>query len=365
MRDEREPYEDDLGPQPRLRPVLWSALDSLPRGAPLIKGLIDRGTMSVLYGASGSYKTGVGVDIGGHVALARVWRGLKVNGGKVLYIAAEAGYSIERRLTAFRIHHGIEPCDELAVLPVTVDLCHDDNDTSEVIAGARWIFGAPPVLIIVDTLSRALAGGNENAPDGMGGFVRNCDRLRQETGAHVLAIHHTGKDDARGARGHSLLRAAVDTEIEVTKDNISGQVTVTVTKQRDYVTGGAFVFRPEQIDLGMDEDEEPVTSYVLIPVEQETASAKRRAVNIAPATRVALDLLRKAIAEAGEIPPASNHIPSATRCTTADMWRRYCYAGQVAESDKPDAKRQAFNRSLRQLQSAALIGVWDPWVWAT
>jgi RecA-family ATPase len=51
-----------------------------------------------------------------------------------------------------------------------------------------------------------MAGGNENAPDDMGALVRNIDRLRAETGAAVLLVHHTGKDTSRGARGHSLAR---------------------------------------------------------------------------------------------------------------------------------------------------------------
>ena len=58
-------------------------------------------------------------------------------------------------------------------------------------------------------------------------FVANLDTLRTATGAHVAIVHHTGKDKAKGARGHSLLRAATDTEVEI--DNR----TMTVTKQRD------------------------------------------------------------------------------------------------------------------------------------
>jgi RecA-family ATPase len=74
-------------------------------------------------------------------------------------------------------------------------------------------------MIVLDTLSRVIAGGNENAPDDMGQLIGNCDRIRAEARAHVMLVHHTGKDEARGARGHSSLRAATDTEIEVSGGN--------------------------------------------------------------------------------------------------------------------------------------------------
>ena len=35
-----------------------------------------------------------------------------------------------------------------------------------------------------------------------------------------MLVHHTGKDTAKGARGHSLLRAATDTEIEVKREEV-------------------------------------------------------------------------------------------------------------------------------------------------
>jgi len=98
-----------------------------------------------------------------------------------------------------------------------IDLCSDAADLERLIAMVRGIdIGTPIGLIIIDTLSRVMAGGNENSPEDMGALVRNIDRLRAETGAATILVHHSGKELARGARGHSLLRAAADTEIEMT-----------------------------------------------------------------------------------------------------------------------------------------------------
>ena len=70
-------------------------------------------------------------------------------------------------------------------------------------------------LIVVDTLSRAMAGANENTSEDMSQFIKNCDILRNISNAHLMIVHHTGKDAAKGARGSSALKAALDTEIEL------------------------------------------------------------------------------------------------------------------------------------------------------
>src|SRR5262245_25155721 len=86
----------------RLRPIHWSALDALPRREPLIDGLLDIGAMSGIIGASGAYKTGHAIDLGGHIALGRPWRGREVRQGSVLYLAVEGGRGISERLAAWR-----------------------------------------------------------------------------------------------------------------------------------------------------------------------------------------------------------------------------------------------------------------------
>src|SRR5215471_8152978 len=56
------------------------------------------------------------------------------------------------------------------------------------------------VLIVIDTISRALAGGDENSPKDMGAIVAATSRL-QETQAHILWVHHMPQDGAERLRG--------------------------------------------------------------------------------------------------------------------------------------------------------------------
>ena len=85
-------------------------------------------------------------------------------------------------------------------------------------------------LIVIDTLAYAMAGGEENSAKEMGVAVDGMQKLRNEVGASILLIHHSGKDRSKGARGSSVLKAAVDTEIEI---NASGdKISLHADKQR-------------------------------------------------------------------------------------------------------------------------------------
>jgi hypothetical protein len=249
-----------------------------------------------------------------------------------------------------------------AAISSPIDLCSSDADVVRLVAAIRSAdLGMPVAMIIIDTLSRVLAGGNENAPDDMGALVRNLDRLRDETGAAIAIVHHSGKDAARGARGHSLLRAATDTEIEVMRDEGSKLSTARVTKQRDYATEGSFTFKLRLVELDLDEDGDPITSCVLEESENSAAPREKRG-KLPAAQRRALQLLADAIARAGELPPASNHIPPGVRCVSEDLWRRYCYEGGISAGDQ-EAKKKAFGRAAGELVAAERVGQWGQWVW--
>ena len=78
---------------------------------------------------------------------------------------------------------------------------------------------------------------------------------------------------------------------------------------------------------------------------------------------VALNMLTKAITEAGERPPSSNHIPPNVRAVRLSLWRKYCDDGMISETNKSDSKRIAFDRSAKKLQAIGKIAAWGEWVW--
>ena len=161
----------------------------------------------------------------------------------------------------------------------------------------------------------------------MGSFVRHVDRLREATGAHVMIVHHTGKALDQGARGHSLLRAAVDTEIEISRQEVSRQSVALVTKQRDEDTGTSIAFKLRVVELGYDEDGETITSCVLQPADGPADSKPRKSLQGIP--KAAFDILTDCIAREGQPAPPSDHIPNGARGCHIPLWRAYLEAGQI------------------------------------
>jgi AAA domain len=270
-------------------------LDLLEAG--LVEGLLTAGAMSVVYGDSNVGKSFWAIDLACHVGAGLRWRDLEVTPGVVIYIAAENPKSVERRIWAWCQTHRPDKC-QVAVVRSNVDLRDPKATTPRLLEKIRRIRQerGQVVLIVVDTLSRAMAGANENSPEDMTAFVGNCDHLRSTTGAHAMIIHHSGKEAARGSRGHSSLRAATDTEIEVAPGR------ATVTKQRDAETMGSYGFRLVPFELGQNARGRTVTTCVVEPCEvaaDAPKEEKRR--KLGPNEKIVFDALKKALVEVGEM----------------------------------------------------------------
>lgn len=192
----------------------------------------------------------------------------------------------------------------------------------------------------------------------MGALVRNCDTLRLRTGAHILVVHHSGKDEGRGARGHSLLRAATDTEIEVSKTD--HYHVATVTKQRDHMTGEVFGFRLQPVEIGQDEAG-VITSCVVVPSDtapRNTAPTRR----LSDRNKLALSVLTEVLLKSGQPAPALFQLPTSIQATTLEQWKDELFSrGVLDHSDKNP--RQTFKRIQEVLAVHNHIGIQDGLVW--
>ena len=294
MQSQRDRIDSGDRPVRKLDYILADALDDADQAFDdeLIEGVVGRIAMAVIYGDSNSGKTFLAIDIGAAVGLAAEWMGRPCMGGLVVYLATEAPGSVEMRLRAMQRHRG-RKVPGFVIVRSPVNLMDGDADATAVINLIEELereHGEKVALVIGDTLARIAAGANENSGEDMAVVLKHADVIRSATGAAFLWIHHSGKDQAKGMRGWSGIRAAIDTEIEVTVDEATGVRTAEITKQRDLPGKGTRIgFRLESVHLGVNQWGTERTSCVVVSADAPPKPTKgKRTSEIAGAIEVLL-----------------------------------------------------------------------------
>lgn len=321
----------------------------------LVKGLIDIGALALIVGLPGCGKTFLALELALSIAAGEAFLGHKVTPGRVVYLAAEAGRGIRNRVAAWARERDVGKVNFAAVVS-PVDLGHHAKGKeggATALARAIKDSGGAEVLI-VDTVSRALAGANENSPDDMGAFVYVLDQLRDYLGCTIIVVHHLGKDASRGARGHSLLYGAVDTELTVERRDDAVSV-MTVTKQRDMPAAQEIAFRLRSVELGLDQDGETVTSCV---VEEADYVPAAKAKGPTGQMKLALDVLNGAIAERGQLVPCGD---IEVRAVKVEEWREAMEkSGLFGDGQR---LRTAWSRAQGKLSDDGHVAFRDGFVW--
>lgn len=180
----------------------------------LIERHIPEKSVGFVYSEPGAGKSFWTLDIGLHIAYRQPdWHGDKitVDNAAVIYIAAEGSYGFRNRIRAWRKHKEIEDrSPNFRMIEQTINFMAE-ADISRLLTTLR-VFreqtGLRPALIVVDTVSRALPGADENLQKDMTLFVKACDAVRDAHGCAVIGVHHAGKNG--DMRGSTVLRGAGD-----------------------------------------------------------------------------------------------------------------------------------------------------------
>ena len=199
----------------RYKMMRRDAVFAMPPVEFLVDGLLTDKGFTMMYGAPGTGKSFIAIDLALSVAHGQPWQGQSVRQGAVLYIAGEGIGGFGKRWKAWERHHGKVDEPDLYLLPTAVNF-REPEDIARLVASIEDI-DQPFSLVIVDTVARAIAGAEENSSTDMGLFVAACDEIKALTGGALLAVHHAGKDSSRGARGSTALLGAVDTSLMVGK----------------------------------------------------------------------------------------------------------------------------------------------------
>lgn len=182
----------------------------------LVDGMLPSRGLGVLYGAPGCGKGFVALDLAFSLATGTRWMGREVTRGPVVYLAAEGSAGLGARIRAWKIEADWFGRAGVHFVSETISLL-DAGAISKLIARLLTLPEAP-VLLVVDTVARTMIGGDENSTRDMSLYVAGADRIREETGAAVLLVHHTNKGGEQ-ERGNTALRGAADVMMALRKDD--------------------------------------------------------------------------------------------------------------------------------------------------
>jgi len=232
----------------------------------LIANILPASSLGLVVGQSESFKTFLVLDWVLSIGTGSDWLGHKCEEGLVAYIAAEGTPGLGRRIKAwksFNDHRVTKARFLLEVVPFMHEQAQNDL--------LRTLEDLPeaPKMVVVDTMHRSMAGGDENSAKDVGTFVDVCDRIRKITGATVLTVHHMGKSKVKKERGSSALRGAMDTVFLVERSGKSSSMTVTCDKQKDAEGFDQIGLKKEVIKVGSG------TSCILIDREASAALTEK------------------------------------------------------------------------------------------
>ena len=370
--------------QSKFRAVEWSHLDDPgPEHEWLVKGVITRGERTMMVGASQSGKSFLAIDLALSIARGVPWFDAKTRRGGVVYQAGEGGRGIKKRLRSYRAEHGLKLSEPLpfVLLPATVDLYVNDDAANALTAEIKhWAstFDCPLELVVVDTLSAATPGADENASKDVGPVLARCERIALETGAAVMLVHHMNAGGQK-PRGHTSILANLDSVLKVEKleeMDIDRRAIreIELAKQKDGESGKKWRFVLPAVELGRDADGEPITSCVVRAPNTdgepgETSKATDAGIRLTPQCEVFLRAVYKALQDHGEDAPIALGLPQGTRVV---RWKLLgeTFAGMAFEgADEEDpAKRsnslsQAMKRHGERLMQLRIIMREKPFIW--
>lgn len=239
---------------------LWTM--KVPHNAEcLIQNLLCPEQISVMYGPPNTGKTFIALEMARCISTGDPFLGLSTQQGDVFLTELEGRHGLAKRANAIQTFFPqVETTDKALISCHTISLQTEDLDKFYQELFKRR--GINPKLLIIDTLSMAMNGADENS-SAMTSAVMCLKKIATTCKTHVMVIHHSGKDPSKGARGHSSLKGAVDTEILIHDNKLS------VTKQRDLPKISPIAFRLEVVDLEVPEGSQPMSSCVVLPANTE------------------------------------------------------------------------------------------------
>lgn len=332
-----------------------------------IRDILPATGMVAAFGPPGSGKTFWMLDMAMHIAAGVGYNGHTTKHGPVLYIPLEGG-AFDNRVIMWCQQHGLDVKDvPIYISDQPLNLLDSDEDLEQLIQLGKDIEakeGQPLRAVITDTLSRAMAGGNENEPQAMTAVIGNGDAAWKALNTVFVFVHHTGKDATRGLRGHSSLHGAVDTMIEIKSLSTTAKSAL-IAKQRNGEDGMSYGFSLEKVDIGNDTDGEMLTTCTVSHLTAtEFSEIKDAGFNLNPTQRLTLDHFDFVAAKVGQKGCPEPDMPMVVTVLKG-QWGDRCRDKGLSETGTDEAEKKAFNRAVKALKEQGVISQLGDKYWRT
>ena len=236
---------------------LYEVLDeaqilTLPDPVFLIDEMVIENSLGFIYGAPGSGKSFIAIGIGLTLATGqKTWWDRAVNAtGPVLMVSSEGTADMKNRIAAWRKASCVTDPSQFHLIRQTINFMDagDRDKLHRTISAMAAKLSTNPVMIIVDTLSRAMAGSDENDQASASMMVQACDQLRETWNTTVLCIHHTSR--MGNMRGSTVFEGAADFIFGVEKEQGAQSGIITAKKIKAAEDGWNLTFNLRKIPVG-------------------------------------------------------------------------------------------------------------------
>lgn len=265
-----------------------------------LPGLLPQQCTAALYGPTATGKTFVGLHLALCRAAALPWFGAKLEPGTVVYLAGEDRPGVEARAVAAARHMSL-PLEDLAFEFLSPGPIHADGWAASLSEALREIEGRqeqPLAAVFLDTMGSVFGGRSQDDAAQMTLATDAMQAVAERFRCAFVAVHHTGKEEARGLRGSQVLKDRVDTVIALGRLKAGDGISISVEKQRNGPSGFSMTCRLDDadVDLGGGHVER---TRIVADLAMATVAPPSAPVNDAPAAlsadeRVALDALKAA-----------------------------------------------------------------------
>lgn len=229
------------------RSQIQTAKDALQDRPPMdyiVKNVIPLPSLNMLYGASGTLKTNLILDMAVCVALGRNWlteidgkNGYETKKNPVIWIDADSGLrALHIRIGAMlKAYKGNEktPIYYSSFLTPAFEAGRDIKMVMEMV---DMINDYKAKMVVFDNLG-TFSGGKDEITSQMIQVMSNFRLISERTGSAVTLIHHEPKHDNGGRRtprGHTSIEAALDYAMGVTRDQGGDVIQIETTKVRHW-----------------------------------------------------------------------------------------------------------------------------------